>query len=65
MSKEKEKATQLRMIYKRRYNSCLKLIEKMTSEDLPRKPKTKNTMKVSVNIPADKEIGDDLTFGCV
>ncbi|KAL7441582.1 hypothetical protein ACHAXH_010015 [Discostella pseudostelligera] len=63
MSKEKEKATQLRMIYKRRYNSCLKLIEKMTSEDLPRKPKTKNTMKVSVNIPVDKEIGDDLTFG--
>lgn len=65
MSKEKEKAAQLRMIYKRRYNSCIKLIEKMTSEDLPRKPKTKNTMKVSVNIPADKEIGDDLTFGCV
>jgi hypothetical protein len=65
VSKEKEKATQLRLIYKRRYNSCIKLIREMTNEDLPKKPKAKNTMKVSVNIPADKEIGDELTFGCV
>lgn len=33
----------------------------MTSEELPRKPRNK-MQKVQVNIPVDKEIGDDVTF---
>jgi len=50
----------------RGYDACIKQIKEMTSDELPRKaPKKKNTMKVSVNIPPDKEIGDEITFGCV
>ena len=65
-SEEKEKASLLHALYKRRYNACVRQIKEMTSDELPRKaPKKKNTMKVSVNIPPDKEIGDDITFGCV
>jgi len=65
-SEEKEKVTLLRALYKRGYNACIKQIKEMTSDELPRKaPKKKNTMKVSVNIPPDKEIGDEITFGCV
>jgi len=63
-SKEKEHATTLRKLYKRRYNACIKQMNELTSEELPRKPRNKsNTMKVSVNIPMDKEIGDEITFG--
>mmetsp|Transcript_53342 Transcript_53342/g.113316 ORF Transcript_53342/g.113316 Transcript_53342/m.113316 type:complete len:850 (+) Transcript_53342:82-2631(+) len=63
MSKEKEKAVKLRKLYKRRYNACVKMIKEMTSEELPKKQRSKNMMKVSVNIPLDKSIGDIITFG--
>mmetsp|Transcript_11560 Transcript_11560/g.21859 ORF Transcript_11560/g.21859 Transcript_11560/m.21859 type:complete len:238 (+) Transcript_11560:817-1530(+) len=63
MSKEKEKAMQLHKLCKRKYNACVKMIEEMTSEELPKKQRIKNMMKVSVNIPPHKSIGDYLTFG--
>ncbi|KAL7538754.1 hypothetical protein ACHAXR_008777 [Thalassiosira sp. AJA248-18] len=62
MSKEKEKATQLRKLFKRRYNACIKQLKEMSSEELPKKQKNKGMKKVSVNIPADKSIGDEITF---
>ncbi|KAL3823755.1 hypothetical protein ACHAXA_004848, partial [Cyclostephanos tholiformis] len=65
ISKEKDMARHLRAQCKRRYNACLKQIKEMTTDELPRKLRNKNTMKVSVNIPSDKEIGDEITFGCV
>ncbi|KAL3766210.1 hypothetical protein ACHAW5_002556 [Stephanodiscus triporus] len=65
ISKEKAEVNTLRGLYKRRYGACVKQIKEMTTDDLPRKARNKNTMKVSVNIPPDKEIGDDITFGCV
>ena len=61
-SPEKEKAMQLKKLYKRRYTSCVKQIKEMTATELPRKARNKSTVKVSVNIPADKEIGDEITF---
>mmetsp|Transcript_43589 Transcript_43589/g.74420 ORF Transcript_43589/g.74420 Transcript_43589/m.74420 type:complete len:239 (+) Transcript_43589:933-1649(+) len=63
MSKEREKAMQLRKAYKRKYQTCVKMIKDMTSEELPKKQKKKSMMKVSVNIPPDKSIGDEITFG--
>jgi len=63
MSKEKEKAMQLHKLCKKKYNVCVKMIEDMTSEELPKKRRIKNMMKVSVNIPPHKSIGDNITFG--
>jgi hypothetical protein len=37
------------------------MIGEMTTKDLPRKPRNK-MLKVSVNIPPDKTIGDEITF---
>ena len=65
VSIEKAKSAQLRALYKRRYTRCIKQIKEMTPDELPRKVRNKNTMKVSVNIPPDKDIGDEITFGCV
>ena len=62
VSPEKEKAMQLKKLYKRRYTSCVKQIKEMTATELPRKARNKSTVKVSVNIPADKEIGDEIVF---
>jgi hypothetical protein len=56
-------ARHLRALWKRSYSTCIKQIREMTTDELPRKPRNKNTMKVSVNIPPDKEIGDEITFG--
>ena len=40
------------------------MMKEMTSEELPKKQKKKSVMmKVSVNIPPDKSIGDEITFG--
>ena len=61
ISEEKAKATRLRKLFKRRYATCVKCIGDMTKDELPRKPRQK-TMKVSVNIPLDKEIGDEILF---
>ena len=38
------------------------MIKEMTPGDLPRKPRKNKMKKVSVNIPGDKEIGDDIMF---
>ena len=65
VSMEKAKSAQLRALYKRRYTRCIKQIKEMTPDELPRKVRNKNTMKVSVNIPPDKDIGDEITFGYV
>lgn len=53
---------QLRKSYKRMYRNCAKMIKDMTPEELPKKQKSKITMRASVNIPAGKSIGDELTF---
>ena len=37
-------------------------VKDTTPGDLPRKPRQNKTKKVSVNIPGDKEIGDDIVF---
>ena len=62
MSPEKERATQLRKVVKRKYNTCIKMIKDLTTEQLPLKQRNKKTVKLSVNIPADKTIGDEITF---
>ena len=61
VSKEAEKSTRLRKVYKRKYALCVKQIKELTSKDLPRKAR-KSMTKVSVNIPVGKEIGDEITF---
>ena len=54
---------QLRKICNRTLRACVKMIKEMTSEELPRKRKKASMIKVSVNIPPDKSIGDEITFG--
>ena len=54
---------QLRKVWQKRYKTCVKLIKEMTSEELPKKQRKARMMKVSVNIPPDKLIGDEITFG--
>ena len=61
VSREKENVTQLRKLYKRKYNICIKLIKDLTPQQLPRKPR-KSTIKLLVNIPPGKNIGDNITF---
>lgn len=61
VSKEKENVTQLRKLYKRKYNICIKLIKDLTPQQLPRKPR-KSTIKLLVNIPPGKKVGDNITF---
>ena len=58
----KEKAARLRKLVTRRYNACVKMIKELTSEELPTKKKSNGMVKVSVNIPPDKSIGDEITF---
>ena len=53
---------QAKRLYKKNYNACIKMIKEMTPGDLPRKPRKNKMKKVSVNIPGDKEIGDDIMF---
>lgn len=55
-------ADQLAKLVKRRYNICVKMINELTPKQLPRKPKSKTTAKISVSIPADKNIGDYIMF---
>jgi hypothetical protein len=55
-------ADQLAKLVKRRYNICVKMINELTPKQLPRKPKSKTTAKISVSIPADKTIGDYIMF---
>jgi hypothetical protein len=62
MSPEKERAAQLRKLMKRKYNICVKMIKDMTTDQLPLKQRNKKTVKLSVNIPPDKTIGDEITF---
>jgi hypothetical protein len=47
---------------KRKFSFCVKLIGELTPRHLPRKPKQKLTAKVTVAIPADKNIGDTIMF---
>ena len=61
VSKEKDNVTHLRKLYKRKYNICIKLIKDLTPQQLPRKPR-KSTIKLLVNIPPGKNIGDNITF---
>jgi hypothetical protein len=62
MSPEKERATQLRKLMKRKYNICVKMIKDLTTDHLPLKQRNKKTVKLSVNIPPDKTVGDEITF---
>lgn len=62
VSPEKEKATQLRKVMKRKYNACVKMIKDLSTDHLPLKQRNKKTVKLSVSIPADKNIGDEITF---
>lgn len=62
VSPEKERATQLRKLMKRKYNACVKMIKELNSDQLPLKQRNKKTVKLSVSIPADKNIGDEITF---
>eukprot|EP00804_Cyclotella_cryptica_P004117 CCRYP_016853-RB/>CCRYP_016853-RB protein AED:0.02 eAED:0.02 QI:102/1/1/1/1/1/2/489/587 len=55
-------AEQLAKLVKRRYNICVKMINELTPKQLPRKRKNKTTAKISVSIPADKNIGDYIMF---
>lgn len=63
ITKEKKKAIELRKRRNRTLRACVKMIKEMTSEELPRKRKKASMIKVSVNIPPDKSIGDEITFG--
>jgi len=62
VSPEKEKAAQLRKLMKRKYNACVKMIKDLSTDQLPLKQRNKKTVKLSVSIPADKNIGDEITF---
>jgi len=58
----KEKVARLKKLTNRKYNLCVKMINDLTSEELPTKQKNKNLVKVSVNIPPDSSVGDEITF---
>jgi len=62
VSPEKERANQLRKLMKRKYNACVKMIKDLSTDQLPLKQRNKKTVKLSVSIPADKNIGDEITF---
>jgi hypothetical protein len=47
---------------KRKYNICVKMIGELTPKQLPRKTKQKVTAKITVSIPADKNVGDTIMF---
>lgn len=59
----KEFVDQLAILFKSRYDICVSMIRELTPAHLPRKKRAKkNTVKVSVSIPPDKTIGDEITF---
>lgn len=61
LSKEKKIVIEAQKQYKRNYTVCVNMINELTPQDLPRKPR-RSFMKVSVNIPPGRSIGDNITF---